>query len=279
MNFFATYPLKSSDYNEETHARAMEGLCRYILIYHTRITFLEQVGHGYQRDLLQFSLVNLGHVRDIDALGNYSLREKFQIKLIQMTQPAQCGYESVHEELLSCNNTIHLGDETTELYYSLHQRFNKSRPTEDKLYRIKGSDKVHVDTVKGLYIYPLSLSRDLLMQGIRAYEETGTSEYTIKGTKQNKTRNMFLEMGKRYEKLEDQPVIPIKMSFGTNIYYTFMVLIYCMMLACISFAIELRRKFIDGTTWLFTFVVMPLSNWIITKIGTLLKYIFWYKNK
>jgi len=26
IHFFATYPLKSSDYNEETHARAMEGL-------------------------------------------------------------------------------------------------------------------------------------------------------------------------------------------------------------------------------------------------------------
>jgi len=213
--------------------------CRDVLIFMNRYVLLQHAQTADKLDTLQKEIILKGNLGGMAEGEKDTPREVLLLRLLHSMEPFQCKYPSLIDEFFACNKTLVLGGEEDFLMFSYLQKFNHSRKVEHPIYRITGQADMFRTYLECFQLFPLTIARNLLMTTVRAFDESGVKENMLATAKRISHMRLLRRMRKSFGRLVDQTALIIPISMNTNLYYTFLLYIYCLVLVLTTFIVEI----------------------------------------
>jgi len=230
---------------EEEHVQELVE-CSDILSYADRleliITFFEKF--DFETKMLYLAeFGRIGNLNGIVPLGNANLTHRLALKLVQNTQTHECNQASKDEDFFSCNGSLSLVDavDFNLGQYKAMDKFNHSRKSINPVYAIENTNGLFQPHYTKFSVYPLCMARRMLSHVMSVFDELGFTDRMRKDELHFKKRSLISEWRRKFGRLVDQTHLPVRMTLSTNIYYTFIIYLYCLSGAFSVLIIEIFR--------------------------------------
>jgi len=220
--------------------------CGDILALGPRFEMLRHIRNNTIRNALKFWLLRRGNLSDWKGSRDETSEDKLVVSLVKYSKPTDCAYPSESAELKACNNTFYLlSSRNIERDPPYRQVFNTSRKYGDPIYFIKKSNNAFLPEFNAFIVWPLSVARGLLRQLIRAFDESGIKENAATLRQFQRHLKITRDMKRVHGKLDHLDSGPVAMGLSSNVYYSFLLYLYCVGGALALFILETVRTYIQ----------------------------------